>query len=60
MDKEKGERIQRIFNWVRFVILVLFLTFVFIGLSKAQPTNDFGMWTTIGTEKNVNDSGALE
>ena len=42
MDKEKG--IQRIFNWVRFIILVLFLTFVFIGLSKAQTTNDFGMW----------------
>ena len=33
MDKEKAERIQRIFNWVRFVILVLFLTFIFIGLS---------------------------
>jgi len=33
MDKEKAKRIQRIFNWVRFVILVLFLTFVFIGLS---------------------------
>ena len=59
MDKEKAERIQRIFNWVRFVILVLFLTFIFIGLSKAQTTNDFGMWTTIGTEKNVNDSWSL-
>ena len=59
MDKEKAEKIQRIFNWVRFVILVLFLTFIFIGLSKAQTTNDFGMWTTIGTEKNVNDSWSL-
>ncbi len=26
MDKEKAEKIQRIFSWVRFVILVLFLT----------------------------------
>jgi type VI protein secretion system component VasF len=33
MDKEKAKRIQRIFNWVSFVILVLFLTFMFIGLS---------------------------
>lgn len=39
MDKEKAVRIQGIFNWVRFIILVLFLTFVFIGLSKAQPAN---------------------
>ena len=37
----------------------VFLTFIFIGLSKAQTTNDFGMWTTIGTEKNVNDSWSL-
>ena len=59
MDKEKAERIQIISNWVRFVILVLFLTFVFIGLSKAQTTNDFGMWITTGTEKDVNDSWSL-
>ena len=32
MDKEKAERIQRFFDWVRFVILVLFLAFIFIGL----------------------------
>lgn len=32
MDKEKAERIQRLFDWVRFVILVLFLAFIFIGL----------------------------
>ena len=59
MDKEKAERIQRIFNWVRFIILVLFLAFVFIGLSKAQTTNDFGMWISAGTEKKVNDSWGL-
>lgn len=51
MDKEKAERIQRIFKWVRFIILVLFLAFVFIGLSKAQNTNDIGMWISAGTEK---------
>ncbi len=33
MDKEKAKRIQRFFDWVRFVILVLFLAFIFIGLS---------------------------
>ena len=59
MEKEKAERIQRIFNWVRFIILVLFLTFVFIGLSKAQTTNDFGMWVSAGTEKNLSDSWSL-
>lgn len=32
MDIEKAKKIQRIFNWVRFVILVLFLAFIFIGL----------------------------
>ena len=43
MDKEKAVKIQRIFNWVRFFILVLFIAFIFIGLSKAQTTNDFDM-----------------
>ena len=33
MDKEKAERIIKIVNWVRYIILVLFLTFIFIGLS---------------------------
>ena len=33
MDKEKAERIQRIFNWVRFIILVLFLAIVFVALT---------------------------
>ena len=33
MKEEKAKKIQKIFNWVRFVILVLFLTFIFIGLS---------------------------
>ena len=55
MDKEKAERIQRIFGWVRFIILVLFLAFVFIGLSKAQTTNDFGLWISAGMEKNLSD-----
>ncbi|MBO5427815.1 MAG: hypothetical protein J5996_05255 [Prevotella sp.] len=51
MDKEKAERIIKIYNWVRYIILVLFLAFVFIGLSKAQNTNDIGMWISAGTEK---------
>ena len=33
MDKEKSERIQRIFGWVRFIILVLFLAIVFVALT---------------------------
>ena len=56
MEKEKAEKIIKIYNWVRFIILVLFLTFVFIGLSKAQTTNDFGKWVSVGAEKNVIDS----
>ena len=55
MVKEKAKRIQKIFNWVRFVILVLFLTFIFIGLSKAQTTNDFEMWISAGAEKKLSD-----
>jgi hypothetical protein len=43
MDKEKAERIIKIVNWVRFIILVVFLTFVFVALSKAQTTYDFGL-----------------
>jgi hypothetical protein len=55
MKKETAERIQSIFNWVRFIILVLFLAFVFVGLSKAQTTHDSGMWISAGTEKKLND-----
>jgi hypothetical protein len=35
MDKEKAERIIKIVNWVRYIILAVFLTFVFVALSKA-------------------------
>jgi len=56
MEKEKAEKIIKIYNWVRFIILVLLLAFIFIGFSKAQTTNDFGMWVSAGAEKNVNDS----
>lgn len=51
MDKEKTERIIKIVNWVRYIILAVFLTFVFVALSKAQTTHDFGMWISAGTEK---------
>lgn len=36
MDKEKAERIIKIVNWVRYIILTVFLSFVFVALSKAQ------------------------
>lgn len=35
MKKEKAERFIRIYNWVRFIIVVLFLLFVFVGLANA-------------------------
>ena len=38
-----------------FHALVLFFTFVYIGLSKAQTTHDFGMWTSAGMEKRLNE-----
>ena len=31
MDKEKAERIQRIYNWTRLIIVVAFLTFILIA-----------------------------
>ncbi len=53
MDKEKAERIIKIYNWVRYIILVVFLTFVFVALCKAQTTHDFGMWISAGVEKKL-------
>lgn len=53
MDKEKAERIIKIVNWVRFIILAVFLTFVFVALSKAQTTYDFGVWYSAGMEKKI-------
>lgn len=44
MEKEKADRIVSMLNWVRFIILVLFLTFVFVGLTKAAATPLDGMW----------------
>lgn len=55
MTKEKAERIVRIYNWVRLIILVLFLTFVFIGVANAQTTNDFCTWTQVDVEKSFKD-----
>jgi len=54
MDKEKAERIIKIVNWVRYIILVVFLAFVFVAPSKAQTTHDFGMWMSAGAEKKFN------
>ena len=53
MDKEKAERIIKIYNWVRFIILAVFLTFLFVTLSKAQTTHDFGVWYSAGMEKKI-------
>ena len=33
MNKEKAEKIQRIFNWVRFILLVLLIAVVFMALA---------------------------
>ena len=35
MNKEKADKIIRLCNWMRFIILVLLFIFVFIGLGKA-------------------------
>ena len=53
MDKEKAERIIKIVNWVRYIILAVLLTFVFVALSKAQTTHDFGAWYSAGMEKKI-------
>ena len=53
MDKEKAERIIKIVNWVRYIILAVVLAFVFVALSKAQTTHDFGMWISAGAEKKL-------
>lgn len=55
MKKEKIERIQRISEWMRYILLALLLAFLVIGYSSAQNTDDFGMWMTVGTEKKLND-----
>ena len=34
MKKEKAERIMKIYNWMRAIILILFLVLVLLGLSK--------------------------
>ena len=53
MDKEKAERIIKIAGWVRYIILAVFLTFVFVALSKGQTTYDFGVWYSAGMEKKI-------
>ena len=32
MEKEKAEKIIKIYNWVRYIILVVFLTFLYVAL----------------------------
>jgi len=45
--------IQRIYNWIRFIILVLFLTLVFASTANAQTKSDFGLWTTVDAQKDL-------
>lgn len=40
MQKEQAERIIRIYNWVRIIIVALFLTFVFVGVANASGRVD--------------------
>ena len=35
MEKQKADRIVNIYNWLRIIILVLFIVFVIIGLMNA-------------------------
>lgn len=35
MKRKKAERIIKIYNWVRLIIVILFIAFVFVGLTKA-------------------------
>ncbi len=39
MTKEKAEKIIRIYNWVRFILLAALLTFLFVGLANAQDAD---------------------
>lgn len=38
MKRQKAERIIKIYDWVRFIIIILFITFACIGLTHAQTT----------------------
>jgi len=40
MNKEKAEKIIKIYNLIRFLILVTILTFLFVGLTHAQSLED--------------------
>ena len=43
MKKENAEKILRIYNWIRFIIIVAFLVFLYVGLAHSRPSadNDF-------------------
>jgi len=40
MDNKKAKRIIKIYNWFRFIILVLLLIFLYFGLANAQTPDD--------------------
>ncbi len=35
MKRKKAERIIKIYNWVRFIIAILFIAFVLVALTMA-------------------------
>lgn len=41
MTKEKAEKIIKIYNWARFILVVLLLTFLFVGVATAQPKENY-------------------
>ncbi len=40
MTREKAEKIIKIYNWIRFILIVLLLAFLFVGLAQAQTTDE--------------------
>ena len=36
MKEEKARKIQRIYDWVRIIIIILFILFSYVGLTHAQ------------------------
>jgi len=40
MTEEKAKRIVKIYNWVRFIILMILLGFLYVSLANAQPIDE--------------------
>ena len=53
MNNEQAQRVIRIYDATRIILLILLFLFICVGLLRAETSNDFGLWTSANFDKSL-------